>query len=121
MEGEQLTGKRDAAVIEHRTGKDWALKIRQMLDERHSGAIKARLVMDNLNIHSIASLYETFEPMEAGDPAKRPDIRYKRKHGTWANMTEIEPNVLKEQYLDCLIPNAVPMQTQNSCRGEKQK
>lgn len=79
MEGEQLTGKRDAAVIEHRTRKDWALKIKQMPDERHSGAIKARLVMDNLNIHSIASLYETYEPTEAGHPAKRPDIRYTPK------------------------------------------
>jgi hypothetical protein len=58
LEGEHLTGKRDAAVIEHRTRNDWVLKIKQMLDERHSGAIKARLVMDNLNIHSIASLYE---------------------------------------------------------------
>lgn len=79
MEGGQLAGKRDAAVIEHRTGKDWALKIKQTLDERHSGAIKARLVMDNLNIHSIASLCETFEPAEAGHPAKRPDIRYTTK------------------------------------------
>jgi hypothetical protein len=88
------------------------LKIKLMLDEPPSRAIKARLVMDNLNIHSIASLYETFEPMEAGHPAKRPDIRYTPKHGSWANMTEIETNILKEQSLDYLIPNAVPMQTQ---------
>ncbi|MHB8859986.1 MAG: transposase [Thermoleophilia bacterium] len=70
------------AVTEHRTRKDRALRIKEMLDECYSGAIKARLVMDNLNIHSIASLYETFEPMEARCPAKRPDIHYTPKHGS---------------------------------------
>ncbi len=61
----------------------------------YSGAIKARLVMDNLDIHSIASLYETFEPRDARYPAKKPGIRYTPRHGSWANMTEIELNVLK--------------------------
>jgi hypothetical protein len=95
------------------------LKIKLMLDERPSRAIKARLVMDNLNIHSIASLYETFEPMEAGLPAKRPDIRYTPKHGSWANMTEIETNILKEQRLP--DSECGTHADSNSCMGEKQK
>ena len=53
MEVEPLAGKRHVAVTEHRTRKDWALQIKQMLDERYSGALKVRLVMDNLNTHSI--------------------------------------------------------------------
>ena len=65
MEVEPLGGKRHVAITEHRTRKDWALQIKQMLDERYPDAIKVRLVMDNLNTHSIASLYETFEPKEA--------------------------------------------------------
>jgi hypothetical protein len=68
MEVEPLVGKRHVAVTEHRTGKDWALQIKQVLDERYSGVIKVRLVMDNLNTHGIASLYETFEPREASMP-----------------------------------------------------
>ncbi|MGB4600719.1 MAG: hypothetical protein WBI04_12215 [Trichlorobacter sp.] len=62
MEVEPLGGKRHVAVTEHRIRKDWAVQIKQMPDERYLDAIKVRLVMDNLNTHSIASLYETFEP-----------------------------------------------------------
>ena len=73
MEVEPLAGKRHAAVTEHRTRKDWAMQIEQMLDERYSNVIKVRLVMDNLNTHNIASLYETFEPKEARRLAERLD------------------------------------------------
>jgi len=112
MEVEPLAGRRHVAVIEHRARKDWALQIKQMLDERYSGAIKVRLVMDNLNTHSIASLYETFEPKEARRLAERLDIHYTPKHGSWLNMAEIELSALKAQCLDCRIPDMVTMQTQ---------
>jgi len=112
MEVEPLAGRRHVAVIEHRTRKDWALQIKQMLDERYSEAIKVRLVMDNLNTHSIASLYETFEPKEARRLAERLDIHYTPKHGSWLNMAEIELSALKAQCLDCRIPDMVTMQTQ---------
>jgi hypothetical protein len=65
MEVEPLAGKRHITVTEHRTRKDWAMQIKQMLDGRYPSAVKIRLVMDNLNTHSIASLYEAFEPEEA--------------------------------------------------------
>ena len=90
MEVEPLVGKRHVAVNEHRARKDWALQIKQMLDERYSGVIKVRLVMDNLNTHTIASLYETFEPEEARCLSERLDIHYTPKHGSWLNMAEIE-------------------------------
>ena len=82
MEVEPLAGKRHVAVTEHRARKDWAMQIKQMLDERYSGAIKIRLVMDNLNTHGIASLYETFEPKEARRLVERLDIHYTPKHGS---------------------------------------
>jgi hypothetical protein len=71
MEVEPLAGKRHVAVTQHRTGKDWATQIKQMLDERYPDAIKVRLVMDNLNTHSVASFDETFEPGEASMPRVR--------------------------------------------------
>ena len=60
MEVEPLAGRRHVAITERRTRKDWAQQIKEMLDERYPEAVKVRLVMDNLNTHSIASLYEAF-------------------------------------------------------------
>ena len=88
------------AVTERRTRIDWALQIKQMLDERYPDAIKVRLVMDNLNTHSIVSLYETFEPKEARRLVERLDIHHTPKHGSWLNMAEIELSVLQGQCLD---------------------
>lgn len=112
MEVEPLGGKRHVAITEHRTRKDWALQIRQMLDERYSDAIKVRLVMDNLNTHSIASLYEAFEPKEARRLAERLEIHYTPKHGSWLNMAEIELSVLKGQCLDRRISDMATIQTE---------
>jgi len=112
MEVEPLAGKRHVAVTEHRTKKDWALQIKQMLDERYPDTIKVRLVMDNLNTHNIASLYETFEPREARRLAERLDIHYTPKHGSWLNMAEIELSVLKGQCLERRIPDMATMQTE---------
>jgi hypothetical protein len=112
MEVEPLAGKRHVSITERRTKKDWAWQIKQMLDERYPKAIKVRLVMDNLNTHHIASLYETFEPKEARRLAQRLDIHYTPKHGSWLNMAEIELSVLKGQCLNCRIPDMVTVQTQ---------
>jgi hypothetical protein len=110
MEVEPLAGKRHVMITERRTKKDWALQIKQMLDERYPDAIKVRLVMDNLNTHNIASLYETIEPMEARRLAERLDIHYTPKHGSWLNMAEIELSVLKGQCLNSRIPDMATMQ-----------
>jgi len=112
MEVEPLAGKRHVAVTERRTRKDWAQQIKQMLDERYPDALKVRLVMDNLNTHSIASLYETFSPKEARRLAERLDIHYTPKHGSWLNMAEIELSVLKGQCLDRRIADMATMQTE---------
>jgi len=114
MEVEPLAGKRHVAVTERRTRKDWAIQIKQMLDERYPSAVKVCLVMDNLYTHSIASLYETFEPKEARRLAERLAIHYTPKHGSWLNMAEIELSVLKGQCLDRRIPDMTTMQTEVS-------
>jgi hypothetical protein len=112
MEVEPLAGKRHVAIMERRTRKDWAMQIQQMLDKRYPKAIKVRLIMDNLNTHHIASLYETFKPKEARRLVERLDIHYTPKHGSWLNMAEIELSVLKGQCLDRRIPDMVTMQTE---------
>lgn len=112
MEVEPLAGRRHVAVTERRTRKDWAEQIKQMLDERYPLAHKVRLVMDNLNTHNIASLYEAFEPKEARRLAERLEIHYTPKHGSWLNMAEIELSALKRQCLDCRIPEMATMQAQ---------
>uniref|UniRef100_UPI0026387FB8 transposase n=1 Tax=uncultured Sphaerochaeta sp. TaxID=886478 RepID=UPI0026387FB8 len=114
------------AVTERRTRKDWALQIKQMLDERYSDAIKVRLVMDNLNTHGIASLYETFEPGEARRLAERLDIHYTPKHGSWLNMAECELSALTSQ---CIATRRLPdletvqreVSTWSRVRNSKQK
>jgi hypothetical protein len=112
MEVEPLGGRRHVAITERRTRKDWAHQIRQMLDERYPDAIQVKLVMDNLNTHNIASLYETFEPQEARRLAVRLDIHHTPKHGSWLNMAEIELSVLKGQCLNRRIADMATMQAE---------
>ena len=99
LEVEPLAGQRHVNVSERRTARDWALWIKGMLDERYPDAIKVRLVVDNLNIHTPASLYQTFEPQEARRLAERLKFHYTPKHGSWLNVAEIELSVLQRQCL----------------------
>jgi hypothetical protein len=112
MEVEPLAGKRHVAITERRTKRDWALQVKQMLDLRYKKATQVRLVMDNLNTHNISSLYEAFDPAEARRLAKRLDIHYTPKHGSWLNMAEIELSILKGQCLNGRIPDMSTMQAQ---------
>jgi len=112
MEVEPLAGRRHIAITERRTRKDWAQQIKTMLDDRYPAAIQVRLVMDNLNTHHIASLYETFAPQEARRLAERLDIHHTPKHGSWLNMAEIELSVLKGQCLNRRIADRATMQAE---------
>jgi transposase len=105
MEVDPLAGKRHVAITERRTKIDWAKQIKEMLDERYPDAIKVVLVMDNLNTHTTASLYEAFSPEEARRLAERLEIHYTPKHGSWLNMAEIELSVLQGQCLNRRIPD----------------
>lgn len=112
MAVEPLAGTRHVAVTERRTKKDWARQVQQMLDGRYPHAIKVRLILDNLNTHRIASLYDAFPPDEARRLAARLEIHYTPKHGSWLNMAEIELSVLKGQCLDRRIPDMTTMQAE---------
>lgn len=105
LEVEPLTGKRHVMATEHRAMKDWAWWIKGMLDERYPNAIQVRLIMDNLNTHCLAALYQTFEPQEARRLAERIEIHHTPKHGSWLNMAEIELSALSTQCLNRRIPD----------------
>jgi hypothetical protein len=111
LEVEPLTGKRHVEASEHRTRKDWARWIKGMLDERYPNAVHILLILDNLNTHCLASLYEVFEPREARRLAERLEIHYTPKHGSWLNMAEIELSALNSQCLDRRIPDLSTMQS----------
>jgi transposase len=96
---EPLAGKRRVKVTERRTKKDWAECIRELVDQMYPQAEKIVLVMDNLNTHKKASLYEAFEAAKAKRIADKLEIHYTPKHGSWLNMAEIEISVLTRQCL----------------------
>ena len=97
---EPLVGVRSVSVTDRRTKADWAREIKALLDERYPEADQVTLVLDNLNTHTGAALYEVFEPHEARRLLERLDIHYTPKHGSWLNMAEIELGVLGRQCLD---------------------
>ena len=96
---EPLAGKRYVKITQRRTKIDWALCMRWLVDEIYPQAQQIVLVMDNLNTHSKASLYEAFEPAEAKRIADKLQIHSTPKHGSWLNMAEIEMSVLSRQCL----------------------
>ncbi|MBT2293202.1 transposase [Paenibacillus albidus] len=79
------------------TRVDWAQVVRELLEVHYPEAPTVKLVMDNLNTHSIASLYQAFDPETARSLAKRLEIHYTPKHGSWLNIAEIELSVLSDQ------------------------
>lgn len=101
---EPLKGWRTVTALEHRTRKDWAEQIRLLLEVHYPLAPKICLVMDNLNTHTISSLYQTFPPQKARELAKRLEIHHTPKHGSWLNVAEIELNVMTSQCLGRRIP-----------------
>jgi hypothetical protein len=100
MISEPLLGWRSVQVTERRTAKDFAAVVRWLVEEVHPEAEKVVLVLDNLNTHKIASLYEAFPPDQARRIAERLEIHYTPKHGSWLNMAEIELSVLAGQCLN---------------------
>ena len=96
---EPLMHWRRAEALQRRTRRDWAAQVKELLDVHYPDAKKVVLVMDNLNTHDMASLYATFPPAEALRLAKRLEVHYTPKHGSWLDIAEIELSVLERQCL----------------------
>jgi hypothetical protein len=100
MISEPLLGWRAVKVTERRTAVDFAEVVRWLVEDVHAEAEKVVLVMDNLNTHKIASLYEALPPERARRIAEKLEIHHAPKHGSWLNMAEIELSILSRQCLD---------------------
>ena len=102
---ETLSGWRYTEAFPQRTKKDWAYRIQWLLNEQYPEAEKVVLAMDNLNTHTISSLYETFLPEKAFHLAQRLEIHYTPKHGSWLNIAEVELSAMAAQ---CLGRRRIP-------------
>lgn len=102
---EPLAGQRHVQVTQQRTQQDFARAMKWLVDEAYPDAEIIRVVLDNLNTHTVAALYETFQATEANRIRKRLALHHTPKHGSWLNMAECEFAVLASQCLDRRIPD----------------
>lgn len=103
---EPLKGWHHANARERRTAVDFAHEIDWLLSEsEYKDKPKFRLIADNLNTHVISSLYKAFPAVKARELAKRLEIHYTPKHGSWLNIAEISISILSKQCIDRRIPN----------------
>jgi hypothetical protein len=105
-------GWRHVTVTPQRTKVEFAWQMKALVDEHFPHAETIRVVLDNLNTHTPAALYEVFAPAEARRLVARLEFRYTPKHASWLNQAEIELAVLAGQCLDRRVPDAA------SLRGE---
>jgi hypothetical protein len=105
-------GWRRVSGRDSRTRIDWAEEVRRLLDEDYPQARKVKLVCDNLNTHSIASLYEAFPAAEAHRLARRLEIIHTPRNGSWLNGAEIELSILARQCLDRRIGSEAEMDSE---------
>lgn len=109
---EPLAGRRRVIARQRRTRIDWAHEVDHLLTIDYPDAERVVLVMDNLNTHTLGSLYEAFEPAQARALAERLEIHYTPRHGSWLNIAEIELSRLTRQCLDRRIEDLQVLNTE---------
>jgi hypothetical protein len=116
---EPLAGKRYSKVTTQRTKVDWAHFIQEVVDVHYTDAEKIVLVLDNLNTHTPAALYEVLPPAEARRLVAKLEIHYTPKHGSCLNMAEIELSVLSQHPLSQRIGTQAQLQRQVEARQQR--
>jgi hypothetical protein len=106
---EPRAGRRHIRVTERRTAADFAAAMRVLVEEWYPEATVVRVVLDQLNTHTGAALYEAFAPAEARQIVERLEFHYTPKHGSWLNQMEIEWSVLNRQCLDRRIADTAQL------------
>jgi hypothetical protein len=109
---EPLAGRRQVRVTDRRTIPDFAAQMKFLCEELYPDAEVIRVVLDNLNTHTLGSLFATFTPDEAWRLAKRLEFHYTPKHASWLNMAECELSVLSRQCLDRRIGDRTTLTTE---------
>ncbi len=117
---EPQTGWRHVNVTEQRTMIDFAYQMQWLVDVAYPEAEVICVVMDNLNTHKAASLYEAFAPEEARRLVTKLEFHYTPKHASWLNMAEIELSVLQRQCLDRRIADEATLKSEIAA-WEKQR
>jgi hypothetical protein len=117
---EPLAGRRHVAVTARRTKLDFAAQMRALVDEHYPEAALVRVVLDNLNTHTPASLYEAFPPAEARRILRRLEFHHTPKHASWLNQAEVEFSVLSGQCLDRRLPDTATL-TQEVAAWERDR
>lgn len=125
MFSEPLGRWRRTSVRERRTAGDWAEEVRFLLEEDFPHVEKIVLICDNLNTHSLSSLYKAFPAQKARELAKRLEIHFTPKHGSWLNVAECELSALTRQSLQQRIPTIEKLDeivtAWTDCRNKTQK
>lgn len=116
---EPARGWRHVALTERRTKRDFAQQMKWLVDEGHPEAEVIRVVLDNLNTHRPAALYEAFEPAEARRLLRKLEFHYTPKHGSWLNMAELEISVFDRQCWDRRIGEAETLQRETQALQEQ--
>ncbi len=106
---EPLAGRRKVRVTDRRTAHDFAEQLRVLVDEDYPDADRVVLVVDNLNTHGPACLYERFQPAMARRIAAKLEWHYTPEHGSWLNIAECELSVLARQCLSRRLPDKVAL------------
>jgi DDE superfamily endonuclease len=106
---EPQAGWRHVVVTARRTKHDFAQQMQWLVDKRYPEAEVIRVVLDQLNTHGPASLYEAYAPAEARRLVQKLEFHHTPKHGSWLNMAEIELSILPRQCLDRRIPDAATL------------
>jgi hypothetical protein len=109
---EPLAGRRRVVARRRRTRVDWAHEVDHLLTIDYPDAERVLLVMDNLNTHTLGSLYEAFDPAKARALARRLEIHHTPRHGSWLNIAEIELSALTRQCLDRRIDDIDVLNTE---------
>jgi hypothetical protein len=109
-----FSGWRRVSCRDSRTRIDWAEEIRQLLLIDYPKARKIKLVCDNLNTHSIASLYQAFTASEAHSLKQRLELHFTPRNGSWLNVAEIELGVLSRQCLNRRIPTVADLKRETA-------
>jgi hypothetical protein len=109
---EPLAGRRRVVARRRRTRMDWAHEVDHLLTVDYPNAERVLLVMDNLNTHTLGSLFEAFDPAKARALARRLEIHHTPRHGSWLNVAEIELSALTRQCLDRRIDDIDVLNTE---------
>lgn len=114
-----LNSWRHLKVTEHRKSEDFGVCMQYLVDVLFPDAQLLHVVLDNLNTHTPAALYRTFNPDEALRILNRIQFHYTPKHGSWLNMVEFEFSALSRQCLNRRIPDIEQLRHEVTAWEEK--